>query len=216
MRTEELLKLAREATARPGEPAAVLGLAGPPGTGKSTLATVLCAGLRERYGPHAAGYAPMDGFHLSNVQLGRLGLTDRKGAPQTFDVDGYAALLARLAAPGAPDVYCPDFDRELDEPVAARHVVTAGTRLVITEGNYLACELPGWDVVRTHLTLLWYVETPPAVRRKRLVERQLAGGREKAAAEAWVAGNDWPNTELVHSSRDSPRVDRLVHWSGHG
>ena len=180
---------------------AVLALAGPPAAGKSTLARRLVRELDDRYGPGTAGYVPLDGFHLSNAQLDRLGVADRKGAPFTFDVDGYLALLRRLLTePGQP-IYVPDYDRTLHEPIAARHVVAPGTRLVITEGNYLASREPKWRLVSELVTELWYVAAPPDVRHERLVRRQLDGGRSPADARAWVRDNDDLNGEFVAADR---------------
>ncbi|MEU3789089.1 nucleoside/nucleotide kinase family protein [Streptomyces fructofermentans] len=194
-------RLAAEAlrlTAR--SPRAVLGLAGPPGAGKSTLARALVAHLGAR-----AAYLPLDGFHLSNAQLERLGLTARKGSEPSFDVWGYVDLLRRVLGETARDVYVPDYDRTLHEPVAARHVVPAAARLVVTEGNYLACDLPGWREAYGLMGECWYVEAPAGVRRTRLVERQLAGGRDEGAARAWVETNDGPNGLLVEASRERCR-----------
>ncbi|UED87293.1 nucleoside/nucleotide kinase family protein [Streptomyces profundus] len=183
---------------------AVLGLAGPPGAGKSTLARSLVRALGG-----AAAYVPLDGFHLSNAQLDRLGLRSRKGSEPSFDALGYAALLARLvAAVGREVVYVPDFDRALDEPVAARHVVSPTAGLIVTEGNYLALDAPGWRSARAHIDELWYVETPAAVCDARLVARHRRHGRDAAAARAWVDDNDRLNAELVAASRG--RCDRVV------
>lgn len=179
-----------------GAPRAVLGIAGPPGAGKSTLARALVARLGEE-----AAYLPLDGFHLSNAQLARLGLTSRKGSEPSFDVAGYVALLRRVLDDPAHDVYVPDYDRTLHEPVAARHLVPPAARLVVTEGNYLACDLPGWRAAHALLGACWYLEVPGGVRQQRLIERQLAGGRSADEAAAWVAGNDGPNGELVETSR---------------
>ncbi|MFE1803133.1 nucleoside/nucleotide kinase family protein [Streptomyces sp. NPDC059517] len=180
-----------------GTPRAVLGLAGPPGAGKSTLARALVAHLGE-----GAAYLPLDGFHLSNVQLERLGLTARKGSEPSFDVWGYVDLLRRVLDETVRDIYVPDYDRTLHEPVAARHLVPPAARLVVTEGNYLACDLPGWRDAHVLMGECWYVETPGGVRQERLVERQLAGGRDEAQARDWVATNDDPNGQLVEKSRD--------------
>jgi pantothenate kinase len=186
----------------------MVGLTGAPGAGKSTLARHLVAEVNRAAGPGTAAYVPMDGFHLSNVQLDRLGLRRRKGSPPSFDVHGYVALLKRLAADRFQDIYVPDFDRTLDEPVAARHLVTPGTRLVITEGNYLAADAPGWSTVRTLLRELWYLETGDELRAVRLVDRQLAIGRDPHAARAWVTDNDQPNGEYVKLGRD--RCTRIL------
>lgn len=188
-------------------PRVVLGLAGPPGAGKSTLARALVAELGD-----GAAYLPLDGFHLSNVQLERLGLTSRKGSEPSFDARGYVALLHRVLDDTAADVYVPDYDRTLHEPVAARHRVAPGARLVVTEGNYLACDLPGWRAARELMAACWYVDAPGGVRQERLVERQLAGGRGQEAARAWVAENDVPNGELVAASRG--RCDRILSTIG--
>ncbi|MBV2364000.1 nucleoside/nucleotide kinase family protein [Streptomonospora nanhaiensis] len=208
---EDLAAAARRMAAR-AAPRAFLGLAGAPGAGKSALARHLVAEVRAALGEDAAAYLPMDGFHLSNAQLDRLGRRDRKGAPDTFDVWGYLALLRRLRAAEDAPVYVPDFDRTLDEPVAARQVVAPGARLVVTEGNYLADDAPLWREVRGLLTEVWYVEAPDRVREERLVARQLAGGRDPAAARAWVEGSDRANGELVKASRaNCDRIVRVAH-----
>ncbi|MEU6660931.1 nucleoside/nucleotide kinase family protein [Streptomyces sp. NPDC046821] len=188
-------------------PRVLLGIAGPPGAGKSTLARALVEHIGE-----GAAYLPLDGFHLANAQLERLGLTTRKGSEPSFDVRGYVALLRRVLDDTATDIYVPDYDRELHEPVAARHVVPPAARLVVTEGNYLACDLPGWREARALMGECWYVDAPREMRQLRLVERQLAGGRDEDGARAWVAGNDMPNAGLVEASR--ARCDRILSTIG--
>lgn len=210
MELSVLLDAAWSVRDRAAAPRAVLGLAGAPASGKSTLARALVAGLNERHGPDSAAYVPMDGFHLSDPQLERLGLLSRKGSPPTFDVRGYAALLARVAGDREHDVYWPDYDRVVDAPVAARHVVRPTAGLAVTEGNYLACELPGWTGARQHIDVLWYVDAPDDVRTQRLLVRARAGGRGAAEAQEWVHRNDMPNGEVVRASRENACVSRVV------
>jgi pantothenate kinase len=140
--------------------------------------------------------------------LDRLRLRDRKGAPETFDVDGYVALLGRLRAERTRPVYAPDFDRRIDEPVAAGLVVPAGTALVVTEGNYLADDGPGWAQVRDLLDELWYVETPQRLRERRLLRRHIRGGRTESEARAFIASSERVNAHRVELTR--PHCTRVV------
>jgi pantothenate kinase len=190
----------------------ILGLAGPPGAGKSTLAVAIVSHAQARMGEDWAAYLPMDGYHLSNAQLERLGLLDRKGAPATFDADGYAAMLSRVASDDDRDIYVPDYDRALHEPIAARHLVPAAARLVVTEGNYLAVDEARWRAARSWIGHLWYVDAEDALREERLVARQLRGGRGEPAARDWVARSDRPNGELVKRSRDN--ADLVISLAG--
>lgn len=184
----------------------LLGLTGPPAAGKSTLARALAEGVNRRLPaspdvPYVAAYVPMDGFHLSTVQLERLGLADRKGAPETFDVDGYVHLLRRLRAERDSPLYAPDFDRSLEEPIAAARVVLPGTRLILTEGNYLADPGPGWAEVRDLLDELWYVDAPQSLREERLLKRHVAHGRSAEQARAFIAYSERRNAARVERTR---------------
>lgn len=181
---------------------ALLGITGPPGSGKSTLTDALTAGLS----PDAVT-VPMDGFHLSQNVLVRLGRQDRKGAPDTFDAAGYVALLARIRA-AEETVYAPAFDRRIEEPVAGSIAVPPTVPLVLTEGNYLLLDDTPWDRVRDELDAVWYVQVDPDVRVERLIARHVRHGKTPEAARAWVLGNDERNAELVDRTRD--RADLVV------
>lgn len=193
---------------RPGR--RLLGLCGPPAAGKSTLARACVDEINLRLGTDTAAYLPLDGFHLSEIQLERLGLTDRKGSPPSFDVYGYAALLSRLATEPLPQhpVYLPDYDRLLHEPVAARHVVAPEVRLVVAEGNYLALDAPGWREAAALLDELWYVDAPDELREQRLRDRHLGNGSSAERTRHRIEGNDRPNGELIKASRG--RAGRIV------
>jgi pantothenate kinase len=186
----------------PGE-RRILGITGPPGAGKSSLA----AALVEALAPDAVLVA-MDGFHLVNRELERLGRRDRKGAADTFDADGYVELLRRLRDPGEDPVYAPEFRREIEEPVACAVPVAREVPLVVTEGNYLLVDDGGWSGVRPLLDETWYLDPPEDVRLERLVARHVAYGKDPAAARAWALGSDQRNAELVASTRE--RADVVV------
>lgn len=193
---------------------ALLGVAGVPGAGKSTFAEALTAELARRHGPGWVAHVPMDGYHLADVQLDRLGLRARKGAPETFDAEGYAALLLRLRTDTARDVYAPGFERTLEQPVAGAVLVPAGARLVVTEGSYLLLDGPRWREARECLDAVWWVETEETLRTERLLTRHVESGKEVEAARAWVAAVDERNATLVRAGRE--RADRVVVNAPHG
>ncbi len=189
--------LARVCALVPTRDRVIVGIAGPPAAGKSTLARALVVRLRAQ--EIAAAYLPMDGYHLSNAELQRLGRLDRKGAPDTFDAQGYLALLARLRHCPGHVVYAPDFNRTLEEPIAGSIALGPEVSVIVTEGNYLLLDDAPWPEVRRSLDEVWYLAVPGDVRRRRLVERQEIGGKDRASAEAWADGSDARNAALVEA-----------------
>lgn len=179
----------------------LLGLVGAPGSGKSTLAQALLQPLQGR-----AQVVPMDGFHLANIELRRLGRADRKGAPDTFDGAGYVALLRRLREQREDEiVYAPEFRREIEEPIAGAIAVLPETRLVITEGNYLLLDDGPWAGAASLLDEVWYVDVDDALRHERLVRRHEQFGRSRAEALAWVEQTDEPNARRIAATRGRAR-----------
>ncbi|MGW1807329.1 nucleoside/nucleotide kinase family protein [Streptomyces sp. NPDC002078] len=186
---------------------AVLGITGSPGAGKTTLAEHLVRALNAD-GPPWVAHVPMDGFHLADVELDRLGRRDRKGAPDTFDAAGYAALLRRLREDTGEVVYAPGFERVLEQPIAGAIPVPPAARLVVTEGNYLLLTEGAWARVRPCLDEVWFCETDEDQRIRRLIARHEEFGKDHETAAAWVLGTDQRNAELVATTRG--RADLVV------
>ena len=195
MRWEDLV--ARAAGLVSGGARRLLGICGPPGAGKSTLACALAGALGRR-----AVVVPMDGFHLAQAELRQLGREDRKGAPDTFDPAGYVALLRRLRAATEPVVYAPRFHREIEEPIAGAVPVPRAVPLVITEGNYLLLDEPPWDEIRPLLDDVWYLDADDDRRLAALIRRHEKYGRSPAEARRFALGSDQRNAERVIAVRN--------------
>jgi pantothenate kinase len=182
---------------------ALLGITGPPGGGKSTLAAAVAEALGDR-----AVLVGMDGFHLAQAELVRLGRRDRMGALDTFDGAGYVALLRRLREAGEDVVYAPEFRRSIEEPIAGAVAVPSEVPLVITEGNYLLVDEGPWAEVRDLLDEAWYVVQDEETRLRLLIDRHVEFGKEPDFAREWVMRSDQANAQLVETTR--ARADALI------
>lgn len=209
MTLEQLVERARALAER--APRSVLGITGAPGAGKSTLAEELA----EVLGVETAVLVPMDGFHLAQSVLEELDRVETKGAPDTFDGWGYAALLHRLRAQGAGSeeiVYAPTFRRDLEEPVGSAIPVRGSTPLVITEGNYLLLDGPEWERAREAVDEIWFLAPPEEQRLRWLIARHERFGRSPAEARERSLGTDQRNATLI--SATSIRADLMVRVAG--
>jgi len=178
------------------------------GCRKSTLAEGLVQALGAR-----AQVVPMDGFHLANSELQRLGRAHRKGAADTFDATGYCHLLRRLRTPSQGEtVYAPSYQRNLEEGIAGAIAVPDSTQLVITEGNYLLLDEGDWAKVRSLLDEAWYLDVDDGLRNQRLLARHMQFGRSRESALAWIANTDTPNALRIAASRE--RADWVVRVQG--
>ena len=180
----------------------ILGIAGPPGAGKSTYAARLVAESTV-----AAAYLPMDGFHLADAALGGWACWTARARPRPSTRWGYAALLRRVRT-ARETVWAPGFERDLEQPLAGAIAIDPEVELVVTEGNYLLLDRPEWRAVRAELDEVWFLDVPDEVRRPRLLARHTAYGKTLAEAQAWVARVDDANAALVAATRAA--ADRVI------
>lgn len=185
----------------------ILGIAGPPGAGKSTVAGEVVILVADRV---ASVVAPLDGFHRSNEELEQLGLLPLKGIPDSFDAAAFVSRLQAVAI-GA-DVAWPRYDRTLEEVIPDAISITAEHRLVVVEGNYLLLDTAPWDGVAPLLDESWYLDVPQDVLIPRLVARHTRH-RTEAAALRKVVTTDLPNAVLVAASME--HATRVLYGDGH-
>lgn len=183
--------IARAAT----KPRYVIAVAGPPGAGKSTVSDALEQALQVR--GETASIVPMDGFHFDNAILDEKGWRSRKGAPHTFDVAGYGALLERLIANPGADIAVPVFDRAADLSRGSARIVKGGTRFVIAEGNYLLLPEAPWKNLRPLFDFSVFLSAPLSTIEGRILARWRSYGFSADIAAQRAEGNDLPNARLV-------------------
>jgi pantothenate kinase len=180
----------------------IIGIVGKPGAGKSTITDYIMNHIDLK-----AALVPMDGYHLSNKVLTELGRRERKGAPDTFDSKGFAHLLERIRKDVDEDIFFPIFHREFEESYSAEGIVEAGTRLILTEGNYLLVDSENWAGIRLLLDESWFLSLDETTRQERLIARHMRYGKTKEEAEFWSLGSDEANAQIVAaSSRYATRI----------
>jgi pantothenate kinase len=206
----ELVSRARALASTPER--VILAIVGAPGSGKSTVTEMLLQTLRDDppagCTPEWVAHLPMDGFHLADVQLDRLGRRDRKGAADTFDAAGYVATLRRLVERTDDPVYVPGFERDLEQPIAASIAIPGESRLIITEGLYLLHDEGEWRMAAEYFTESWFCVVDQDLRTQRLIERHVRYGKTPDEAAKWVMNVDEHNARVVERSRS--RASRLI------
>jgi pantothenate kinase len=171
----------------------LIGIVGKPGAGKSTVVEQ----IEKRYQPNEVSIIPMDGFHLSNEELISLGRRERKGAPDTFDVEGFTLLIKSVKIDHSVDHKFPIFHREIEASIADEGMVPKESKVVVIEGNYLFSEAHNWDAIYPLLDHTWFIEIDDEIRIQRLIARHVRYGKTHEEAEAWSRGSDETNARFI-------------------
>jgi len=185
-----------------------LGITGGPAAGKSVLAENLSDEINIRTGDDLAAVIPMDGFHLPNSILKERSLIKIKGSPETFDVDSFVELINRLYEFPDQSIMCPAYDRRTHDPVENAITIQPGNQLIIIEGNYFLLNVSPWNIIRSKMNEIWYIDTPLKTIKERLLYRHVSGGASKDEAERKVASVDLPNAELIKQTFSS--ADKII------
>lgn len=172
----------------------IVGVAGAPGSGKTTLADELCKTLLSR--GERAVVVPMDGFHFDDIVLNSRGHRSRKGAHYTFDAPGFVHLIRRIKS-GEGEIAIPVFDRTIEMSRAAADVIDGTKRFIIVEGLYLLLKREPWSALKSLFDFSVFLDVPRAELERRLTQRILHHGFDADYAKNWIASNDMLNADEV-------------------
>ena len=173
----------------------IVGIAGGPGSGKSTFAVRLKELINSKAKTDLAQIFPMDGFHRKNIELERSGLLSVKGAPETFDVKGYTSMLNRIRL--GENLKVPIYSRESHDVIDNALSIKPHHKIIITEGNYLFADIEGWYEIKNIIDLKIYIEADEDICEKRLLERHMRGGKTEIEALEKIKRVDMKNFDLI-------------------
>lgn len=186
------------------KPRTMIGIVGKPGAGKSTVVTE----IQKQFSAEEVAIIPMDGYHLSNEELIKLGRRERKGAPDTFDVEGFISLITRVRNEIDKDHTFPIFHREIEASKADEGIVLRNTKVIVIEGNYLFSEEHNWSEVFPLLDQSWFIEIDDEIRMQRLITRHIKYGKTPQEAEEWSRGSDEENAKFI--AKTASRAERII------
>ncbi len=184
----------------------IVGIAGGPGSGKSTFAVKLKELINSKAKSDLTQTFPMDGFHRKNIELERSGLISVKGTPETFDVEGYISMLNRIKL--GENLKAPIYSRETHDVIDNALPIEPHHKIIITEGNYLFYDAEGWCEIKDIIDLKIYIEVDEEVCEKRLLERHMRGGKTRIEALDKIEKVDMKNFDLI--AQTSKYADEII------
>lgn len=174
----------------------IIGIVGKPGSGKSTIALE----IQRQLNSELVAIVPMDSFHMSNKILKAKNLLHCKGAPNTFDVEGFFQLLTRIREDDSHPIYYPIFHREIEESINGEGVISGDARVILVEGNYLLSKSEGWEKFQPIFDYIYFIQIPEKVRIQRLISRHVEFGKSLNEASEWALGSDEINAQFIEQT----------------
>jgi len=190
----------------PADRRSIVAVAGPPASGKSTLAEALGVALNCRKKDQCC-ILPMDGYHYDDGLLRQMGILRRKGCPQSFDAAGLRHMLVRIRRNSEPQIAIPVFDRDLEISRAGARLIPRDAAIIIVEGNYLLVSVEPWNSLKGFFDLTIMLKVPRDELSRRIRQRWEGYGLSETEVRWKLHGNDLPNADYVLAN--SPGADLI-------